>query len=574
MQSISSIELPTRKARTYISENFDPGNWEQIEPYMHELLQRPLNSLTELEQWLKDQSELDAAISEYSRWAYVRTTVDTTDEKSKSALVHLYGQIAPQLAPLDQQLKQKLIDCPYTAQLDANLYGITIRGIKNSIALYREKNVPLISELQIKQSGFDALTGAQSIQHNGTELTLLQAALLLKDNDRQLRENIYVAMAERRAKDADALDTLLTELIQLRHQIALNAGFKNYVEYRFAELGRFDYTKADCEVFHQSVQEVVVPLLDKFAEQRKAELGVEQLFPWDVDVDTSGKPALQPSSSSHDLIEKTIACFNQLDPYFGERIEIMRQMNYLDLETRLNKGAGGYNMTMPEIGVPFIFMNSANGEHDLITIVHEGGHAIHTFLAHQLPLNAFKDAPSEIAEVASMAMELMTMQHWDIYYGNADDAQRAKENHLKYILNVLAKTCLGDSFQYWLYENPNHTVQERRAKWTELYSKFTAKTYDWSTQQLSLETGYQRILHFYIVPLYYIEYAFAELGALAIWKNYRTNPKKAVEDYKKALSLGYTKPIPEFYKTAGAEFNFSKTYVQQLVSFVETELNK
>jgi oligoendopeptidase F len=368
------------------------------------------------------------------------------------------------------------------------------------------------------------------------------------------------------------LDDLLSDLIRLRHQIALNAGFKNYVEFRFEELGRFDYTPADCLQFHESVEELIMPLVNQLSEERKKLLGYDSLKLWDKEVDTSGKPALKPCNNTNDLIQKTIDCFNQLDPYFGERIEIMRQMKYLDLDSRMHKSNGGYNMGMDEIGVPFIFMNSTNSEQDLIIMVHEGGHAVHTFLTHDLELQAFKSTTSEVAEVASMGMELMTMQHWDIFYNQADDLKRARKNHLQYILGVLSKTCLGDAFQFWLYNNPTHTKEERRAKWFELVKKFTATNIDWTGSEDFQQTSYQNILHFYVVPFYYIEYAFAELGSIALWRLFINDRKTAIANYKKALQLGYTKSIPVFYETLGAKFDFSKPYIAELTAFLQKQI--
>ena len=446
--------------------------------------------------------------------------------------------------------------------------------MKKEIELFREINIPLQSELNIKQNKFYEIAGAQSIQYKGTELTFEQAQAYFADTDRSVREEVYLKVAERRLEDREKLDDLLTELIQLRHQIAVNAGYKNYLEYRFDELGRFDYTPQDCIQFHAVIQETVTPLVNALFDERKIKLGLNPLKPWDAEVDISGKAPLKPFSSTAELVEKTITCFNRLDPYFGECISIMDSMNYLDLDSRMRKSPGGYNMTLPEIGVPFIFMNSANSEHDLITIVHEGGHAIQTFLTHQLALNAFKETPAEIAEVASMGMELLSMEHWEIFYPDTDDLKRARRNHLKYILGILTRTCLGDSFQFWLYTKPDHTVEERRSKWKELQDKLTPKAIDWSEHMQQYETGYQRILHFYEVPFYYIEYAFAQLGALALWRNFKLNPAATINNYKEALSLGYTKPIPVFYETAGARFDFSKQYIAGLTTFLEQELAK
>ncbi len=573
-ETYQGIEIPERKKRTFVAENFDPSTWEAIEPYYKNLLDRNINSLDELKNWLKDWSELDAVLGEIGRWIYVRTTIDTSDEKAKAALMNQYVNIYPKLSVQVNLLDKKFVSSPFIDELDQDVFFTTIRKTKKSLELFREENIPLQSELNMKQSTFDQIAGAQSIHYNGTELTVQQAQVYLKSNNREQREEIFRLINERRLQDAEKLDSLLTELIQLRTQIAKNAGFENFMEYRFNELARFDYTPADCLKFHASIEEVLMPLVNQLFEERKKELGLDTLKPWDREVDPSGKAPLKPFNSTEELIDKTIQCFNRLDTYFGERIEIMKRMNYLDLDSRMKKGPGGYNMTMPEIGVPFIFMNSANSESDLVTMVHEGGHAIHTFLSHDLELNAFKDTTSEVAEVASMGMELMSMEHWDIFYSNPEDLKRAKKNHLQYILTILTKTCLGDSFQFWLYQNPNHTVEERRAKWAELNKRFTSSTVDWTGNETFLATGYQSILHFYIVPFYYIEYAFAELGSLALWRNFKQNPSKAINDYKNALRLGYTKPIPVFYETAGAKFDFSKPYISTLVDFLKEELAK
>ncbi|HWB63315.1 MAG TPA: M3 family oligoendopeptidase [Chitinophagales bacterium] len=567
---------PERKKRNFVKADFVPSEWSEIEPYFAQLKEREINSVDGLRQWLRDWSELDSVLTENSRWIYVNTTIDTSNESAKTALNNLYANIYPHIAQWDYELKKKLIASPFTTELveEDKSYFTFIRRTKTEIGIFRPENIALSSELNMLQSKFDEISGAQSIEHEGNELTFQQASVYLKETDRALRKEIFEKMAARRLQDVEALDELLTTLIKIRHQIALNAGYNNYIDYRFAELGRFDYTPDDCRQFHQSVKEVVMPVVNKIFERRLQEMKLDVARLWDLEVDASGKAPLVPFKTTEELVQKTIACFRQLDPYFAERIEIMNSLNYLDLGSRLNKGTGGYNMPMPEIGVPFIFMNAANSEQDVITMTHEGGHAIHTFLAHELELNPFKDVTSEIAEVASMGMELISMQYWNIFYANPDDLTRAKRNHLQYIINLLSRVCLGDSFQFWLYSNPNHTVEERRKKWLELNITYSPKGVDWSGYEPLAETGYQRILHFYIVPFYYIEYAFAQLGAIALLRNYKQDAAKTVEDYKKALSLGYTRTIPEFYETAGAKFDFSKGYIAQLMAFLEGELAK
>ena len=220
----------------------------------------------------------------------------------------------------------------------------------------------------------------------------------------------------RRMQDAEQLDELLTQLIQIRQRIATNAGYTNYIEYRFAEFGRFDYTPADCLKFHDAIEKVVKPVVGRTLMARQKALGLDNLRPWDMDVDISGKGPLRPFNSVAELIDKTSTCFNRIDPFFGECLEVMNSRHCLDLDSRMHKGMGGYNLSMPETGVPFIFMNSTNSEEDVTTMVHESGHAFHSFLSHPLELSSFKDVPSEVAEVASMSMEMVTMENWDVFY--------------------------------------------------------------------------------------------------------------------------------------------------------------
>lgn len=569
-----ATNLPKKSERNFVPNDLDTNSWAALEPYFFQLENKSIQTLPELQQWLKDWSELETVVSENARWLYVHTTLDTANVDARNALINMYQHIQPQLSTWDNKLAKKFVASPAIDELDKNLFHTTIRKVKKGLELFREENVALNSQQVMLQSKFGEITGAQSIQYNGQEITLQQAGVYQRSSNRAQREEVFKLVNNRLQQDSESLDTLLTELIALRHKIATNAGYQNFIEYRFDELGRFDYTPEDCLRFHEAAKDVIVPLMAAMNEEKRQKLGLDVMRPWDMNAEPGGEAPLSPSTSGEDLLEKTIACFRELDPYFAERIEIMREMKYLDLESRLNKSPGGYNMTMPEIGVPFIFMNSANSEHDLITMVHEGGHAIHTFLSHPLELYAFKEITSEIAEVASMSMELMTMDYWHIFYNKPEELKRAKKNHLQYILGILSKTCMGDSFQFWLYSNPNHTVEERRQKWAELNKQFTGSNADWSGYENVLATGYQRILHFYEVPFYYIEYAFAELGAIAVWKNFKNNPKKAIEDYKKALSLGYTAPIPVFYETAGAKFDFSKEYVAELAQFVQEQLKK
>jgi oligoendopeptidase F len=405
-------------------------------------------------------------------------------------------------------------------------------------------------------------------------MTLQQAAVLLESTDRKQREEVYESISERRYTDREKLDELFNKLISLRNKVALNADFKNFRDYMFTAMGRFDYLPQDCFDFHESVRHEVVPVLNLLAEERKEKLGLDALKPWDKAVDPTGKPPLVPFKNAGDLVEKTIRCFSRLDPFLGQCIQTMKEINHLDLESKKGKAPGGYNYPLAEIGIPFIFMNATSTLRDMVTILHEGGHAVHSVVTKDLELVDFRHTPSEVAELASMSMELISMDHWDVFFEDENELKRAKKEHLEQIIQTLPWVATIDKFQHWIYENPGHSTAERQIRWNEIFAEFTDSVTDWTGQEKYRDYLWQRQLHLYEVPFYYIEYGFAQLGAIAVWKNYKEDPKRGLDAYLNALRLGYTRSIPEIYKAADIEFNFSKEYISDLITFVRGELAK
>lgn len=558
--------------RNYLPKNLNT-DWETLEPIFNELLNREIKSVEELQKWLKDKSELEAALEEDFAWRYIKMSCDTANEDLVKSFQYFATEIEPKIAPIANELNKKLIASDYLKELDQEKYFVYLRSIKKSLELFREKNIPLQTELQVEQQKYQGITGAMSVTLNGQEYTLEQAANFLKDLNRETRQEAWESITERRLKDKDALNDLFNKLKTLRHQVAVNADFKNFRDYMFAALGRFDYTAQDCFDFHNAIEKEVVPLLSAQAAERKSLLKLSELKPWDTEVDTSGKKPLKPFNNGEQLIEKSTKCFNKLDAYLGSRLEVMKANGLFDVESRKGKAPGGYNYPLAETGAPFIFMNSANSFRDLTTMVHEGGHAIHTFLTADLELNDFKHCPSEVAELASMSMELISMDHWDEFFNDPEELKRAKRYQLRDVLKTLPWVAIVDAFQHWIYTNPEHTTKERTIAWTEIFNRFGANFVDWTDHQEALENLWQKQLHIFEVPFYYIEYAIAQLGAIAVWKNYKQNPKEGLANYIAALKLGYTKNIKEIYKTAGIEFNFSATYIKELVDFVKQELD-
>ena len=563
----------SKKPRTYIPEilNID---WISLEPIFNELLSRNISSVAELEKWLVDRSEIEAALEEDFAWRYIRMTCDTTDETLLKDFQFFATEIEPKIAPINNQLNKKFVDSPYSEKLDKERYFVYTRGIKKALELFQEKNIPLMTQIQVEQQKYQGITGSMSVKLGEKEYTLEQAAVFLKDTDRKVRQNAWEAITARRLQDKDKLDELFNSLLKLRHQVALNAGFENFRDYMFQSLGRFDYTPTDCYKFHEAIEKEIVPILRNQAESRRKALGLLELKPWDMEVDVSGKPALKPFKNGEELIEKSIKCFHGLSPYIGQRLEIMKANDLFDVDSRKGKAPGGYNYPLAESGAPFIFMNSAGTFRDLTTMVHEGGHAIHTFITSDLELNDFKHTPSEVAELASMSMELISMDHWDVYFDNPEELKRAKKDQLKDVLKTLPWVAVVDQFQHWIYTNPEHTSEQRAQAWKNIFEPFGNNFADWSEHSFSLENLWQKQLHIFEVPFYYIEYGIAQLGAIAVWKNYKNDPETGLSKYLDALKLGYTKTIKEIYETAGIEFNFSATYVKELADFIKSELQK
>lgn len=572
---MKAVEKMTRPARKFLPENFGVTSWDELKPYFDNLLERDLGSVEDLKQWFLDRSELESVLSEDLAWRYIRMTCYTDNQDYLKSYQDFIQNIQPKISPVADQLNKKAAGSPYLESL-VNVAGfdIMIRNLKKDIEIFREENVPLFTEINTETQKYAQISGAMMVEIDGKEMTLQQAAVFLLASDRKKREEAYNKITERRLRDKDELDNLFSELIQLRHKISVNAGFANFRDYMFKSLGRFDYSPKDCFNFHEAIEAEVVPLLSKFAMERKKSLNVSHLRPWDKAVDPEGREALKPFSTGSELTDKTIEVFKQLDPYLGQCLAIMKEMGHLDLESRKGKAPGGYNYPLAEIGVPFIFMNATSTLRDMVTIMHEGGHAIHNFLTRDLELNDFKSTPSEVAELASMSMELLSMDHWDVFFSDETELKRAKREHLEDIIETLPWVATIDKFQHWIYEHSGHSLEERKQAWNKIFDQFSDTATDWSGLQAAKDYLWQKQLHLYEVPFYYIEYGMAQLGAIAVWRNFRHDRQKGLQGYQNALKLGYMRTIPEIYKAAGIKFDFSKGYIHELMDFVREELAK
>ena len=558
--------------RHFVPTDFVVTDWQHLEPFFKDLLERNIDSKESLEQWLHDQSELEAVVSEDACWRQIKMTCDTQNKSLEEAFNFFCIELQPNIQPYADALNKKLVNHPLTNELDANQYFTYLRTVRKSIELFREENIPIQSELAVMQQQFGVISAKMTVTINGDEYTLQQAAKFFHNPDRNIREEAYRKIQERRLQDTDALNSLYNQLLEKRTRDAANADFANYRDYRFKELGRFDYTKQDCYAFHEAVKLHVMPLVNRIYQKKKEKLGLDTLRPWDIEAEPAGTPPLQPFTTGKELIDLSIECFSKLRPFFGDCLVKMNELQHLDLESRIGKAPGGYNCPLAESGAPFIFMNAAGQMQDLITMVHEGGHAVHSFLAHPLPLTGFKEYPMEIAEVASMAMELFSMEHWEVFFNDDEQLKRAKEYQLERVITIFPWIATIDKFQHWVYEHPTHSIDERTARWNEILHEFSDDVIDYSGLENYRSNLWQKQLHLFEVPFYYIEYGIAQLGAIGMWRQFKLNKQQALDNYCDVLSKGGTQTLPQLYETAGLKFDFSPDTIKVLMDFVKAEM--
>ncbi len=545
--------------------------WDDVASVFDELVQRPIHSPEELHTWLRDRSELDALLQEDLGWRYIKHTCDTANEEKHESLNRFIQDIEPHLAEYNDVLNKKLLTCDHLNTLQSSGYAVYLRTVRKEVDMFREENIPLLTEIQQLSNEYGQISGAMTVEVNGKTCTMQQAAVELKSTDREHRKAVYLKINNRRLEAVQQLNTLFDALFSLRAKVAVNAGYANFRDYMFDALGRFDYTPQHCFDFHASIAKHIVPLINRFDTKRKAALGYETLKPWDMDVDPEQLPPLKPYVDAEELILKTKTLFSSIRPEFGEVIDTMEKRGHFDLDSRIGKAPGGYNYPLYKSSLPFIFMNSAGTLRDMVTMMHEGGHAIHSWLSKDLEITPFKSTPSEIAEVASMAMELISMEHWEGFFEHEKDLIRAKKYQLEKILSILPWIAIVDAFQHWVYVNPAHTPEERSAKWKALLQEFGGNVVDKSDYPEFEQYSWHKQLHIFEVPFYYIEYGIAQLASIAIWKRYKENPQETIDAYCRALEAGYTLTLPQLYEVAGIRFDFSDDYVREIAEFVKSE---
>jgi len=542
--------------------------FESFRDSLEQILNLPVHSSDDFRELVNRWTDIEDQIEEELGWRYIRMTLNTENEELMRDYEEYYEGVVARLKPLLHELKKKIVQNERYAPFG---FEHMLKVLKNEVELFREENIPLQVEETVLSKEYGAIVGGITVDFMGERKTLQQLSVYLRDPNRSVREAAWRKRFEGIWTKREELNVLFDRLKEIRHRQALNAGFSNYRDYAHRLKGRFEYTPEDLFRFHEAVEKEVVPYLRERLKVRREKLGVESVKPWDTEVDVDGK-VLKPFKNVEELVEKTERVLVKIHPTFQERFSLMKEKGLLDLENRKGKAPGGYNHTLPKTGAPFIFMNAVGRPDDVRTIFHELGHAMHSFETLHLP-TLYRPERMEVAELASMSMELISMEQWREFYESEEDFKKAKIEELEGTLTFLPWCVIVDAFQHWIYTNPNHTPKERYDYFAHLMDRFNPGV-DWTGLEEEKRTRWLFQLHIFEVPFYYIEYGIAQIGALDVYRNYLKDPEKALQDYLRFLRVGCSSPVDEVYRTAGAKLDFSREHLREIVGFVAGEIEK
>ncbi|MDY0152036.1 MAG: M3 family oligoendopeptidase [Candidatus Cloacimonas sp.] len=561
LQPIPFKHLPT---------GFDISSWDSVKQHMEYLCTMDTSTPAALETLLIEYSELLQAMEDELSWRYIRMTLAADDQAKADAYNEYYANVYAPTEAYQFKIKQLFSQSTARELLNEDKYALLNQIYANDLGLFRTENIPLQIQESELANKYASIVSQMAAFFEGEDRTPAQLSVYLRDPDRNKREQAWrLKFGMFEAKQAE-LNTLYDELKTLRGSIAANAGYGNYRDFKHAELGRFSYTPEDITQFHNAVEKAVMPFVEDLQRHRKEALNISLLRPWDLLVDLDGRK-LQPFQTTAEFITKSLKVMAKVSPKYAEQLEMMNNTGLLDLENRKGKAPGGYNSSIHNLASSFIFMNHVKLHNDVTTLLHEAGHAMHSAAMKDISIAQYQDTPSEVAELASMTMELLTMDYWDEFYPNPADLKKAKRDQLESTLSFLPWCMIVDAFQHWVYLNPQHTVQERYDAYLSLSARFASGT-DWSGLENLRKLGWMMQLHIFEVPFYYIEYGMAQLGALSIYMNYRKDKERALQQYQDFLTLGYSRSVNEIYQAAGISLDFSENRILELVDFVKSEL--
>ena len=560
--------------KKHLYKSLEINDYSDISMYFKELVKRELNSTEYLENLINDYGILIEAFQEDFGWAYINMTRDTLNSKYRERFSLFNDKINPEVQKITFIINKKIADSKFSSPLRSSKWALFMKRLDISVEIFREKNIPINTEISNLSVSYQEKVGNIMIEFQGKDYTLPQMTKFLESKDREIRKEAFEKMLDKRLSLKKDIDDIFTSMTKLRNESAINAGFNNYTELRFKELERFDYTPKECYDFHTSILDVCTPIFGKIIDEKKRKLGVNKMMPYDMNATMPDDDQLKPFENTAELIEKSREVFSRIDKRFVDVFDRVNKANHLDLDSRKGKAPGGYNYPLYKSGLPFIFMNATGSHGDMHTLMHESGHAVHTVAVKNMFTYFYKNTPSEIAELASMGMEMITYDKWHIFYKDKNQLKQAQRKQLEGIITLFPWCAIVDKFQHYIYANPNASVEERDSFFEKTSIEYKEKYFDWSLYRSYLRNLWQRQMHIIELPFYYIEYGIAQLGALQLWKNYMNDPKRTIEMYLEGLSLGSSKSIKETYSTMGVSFDFSKDKIRELLDFAFIEYKK
>ena len=554
---LDSSAIPHEFERRYVPKEIE-FQWDGLSGLFGELSSRELGGVGDVEKWMDDESELDQYIYEQRAMRYINSTLHTDSAKYTDEYQRYVDEIEPRAKVASFGLLKKYAATQFRSGLPGERYGLEDRRRLSALGIFREENVELEKQDSNLSQGYLRVMGGMTVKFRGEERTLQQMATFYDVPDRGVRVEAWRLASGRALQDREAIDKIYDKMVGLRDLASKNAGYPNYRDYVFVKKARFDYTPADCEMFHRGVEEHIVPLVLDIDRRRKEKLAVDVLRPWDLRVDPEGRPPLSPFEDAAGLVRGAREVLDRVDPELSGYFSRMAELNLLDLDSRKGKAPGGYQEDLAEAKLPFIFMNAAKRDSDVRTLLHESGHSFHTFLMRKSGLpyfNANANLPLEFAEVASTSMEILSGEHYEGPFYDAEGAKRSNWDEAVDNVRLFAWVATVDAFQHWVYTHPDHTREERAEAWVRTFNRFAgAENYDGVEDARTYR--WHRQLHFFEAPFYYIEYGIALTGALGVWSRYRRDRRDAIEAYKSALSLGASRSLPELFRAAGVRWGF------------------
>ena len=554
------VETPTNQ---FVPEGFHPTDTDALTALADQLLERDIVSVDELRKWLYDWSEISSVVSaEYAR-CFTAMNRDTKSEAFKERNLAYQRDVMPIAQRLDNKLTKKLLASPYIDSL-GKAFDVMVRSARLEAKIFRDENADLGAEDNALAARYQEVQGNTLVKLGDEEMTVQQASARMADTDRAARKEAFLAIGDTALENVEVVDGIFDEMIDVRQRMAHNAGFDNFLDYRFAAMHRFDYTPTDCEAFHDGVEKVVVPAMREMMEFRREQLGVETLRPYDLDVSVFQSPPTKIFETQEQYVALLQRVFAAIDPTFERDFDILVRNDLLDLMSRPGKAPGGYNCGIDDMRLPFIFFNAVGRREDLRVMLHEGGHAFHSLASRGLPIAAYRHAPTEFCEVASMAMEMFGNERLREVMSD-EEAREIEYAQLAGTISVFGSVARVDAFQHWIYKAGHPDAAAREAKWIELAERFTPDMTDWSGLEKYRGPQWQRIPHFFAHALYYIEYGIAQIGALQMWRKEKFDHAGTIASYRESLALGGSRPLPDLFNRAGIRFAMDAAVMNEVI---------